>query len=238
MSKTDCLNHPAHEKLIIIRQWQLQACNGDDCAAALLNHFAYWHNIKLEQLSQAKSHNNTAERHGDRRTQMETLLQWHRSEDLQNSLLIYGRKRIHDAIVLLEKLGFISIHKNPNPSYAFDKTKFFLFHPENVNSWLARKPDDPEQNEEPDPEPDPELDSKINLQNQHSDLADFCNSDRTNSADGLHKLCERTAQIDHCNIQRIQTEITDRNYKKENECELAKSILPDRHLNFFGKLGF
>jgi hypothetical protein len=57
MSRTSCIPHPEGERLILIRKWQLEACQKDACAAALLNLFEYWHNIKLEQRSQAKSHN-------------------------------------------------------------------------------------------------------------------------------------------------------------------------------------
>ncbi len=56
MSRTSCIPHPEGERLILIRKWQLEACQKDACAAALLNLFEYWHNIKLEQRSQAKSH--------------------------------------------------------------------------------------------------------------------------------------------------------------------------------------
>ena len=64
MSRTSCISHPEGEGLILICKWQLEACSKDACAAALLNLFEYWHNIKLEQKSQAKGVNNVAARHG------------------------------------------------------------------------------------------------------------------------------------------------------------------------------
>ncbi len=138
MSRTSCISHPDSERLILIRKWQLEACNKDACAAALLNLFEYWHNIKLEQKSQAKGYNQVASRHGENSTQIETLLQWHKSEQLEASLLnIFNKRRIQAAIELLENLKFISVHRNPNPRYAFDKTRHFLFHPDEVRSWLT-----------------------------------------------------------------------------------------------------
>ncbi|MBA2649747.1 MAG: hypothetical protein H0U75_09195 [Legionella sp.] len=137
MSRTSCISHPEGERLILIRKWQLEACSQDACAAALLNLFEYWHNIKLEQKSQSKGYNKVAGRHGENSTQIETLLQWHKSQQLEVSLLnIFNKRRIQAAIELLENLKFISVHRNPNPRYAFDKTRHFLFHPNVVTLWL------------------------------------------------------------------------------------------------------
>lgn len=138
MPRTSCISHPDGERLILIRKWQLDACKNDACAVALLNLFEYWHNIKLEHHSQVKSHNNVAQRHGDKGAQLETLLQWHTTEQLDDSLLnIFTKRRLQTAIDVLKSLKFISVHRNPNPRYAFDKTKHFLFHPEEVGLWLA-----------------------------------------------------------------------------------------------------
>lgn len=149
MPRTSCIPHPESERLLLIRKWQLNACEKDACAATLLNLFEYWHNIKLEQKSQAQSYNDVAQRHGDNSSQIETLLQWHTSEQLESSLLnIFNKRRIQKAIEVLENLKFISIHRNPNPRYSFDKTRFFLFHPNEVCAWLkdysAKKPNENE----------------------------------------------------------------------------------------------
>lgn len=137
MSRASCISHPEGERLLLIRKWQLEACGQDACAAALLNLFEYWHNIKLEQSSQAKHYNEVAQRHGDEGNQTETLMQWHKTEQLEASLLnIFTKRRIQSAIQILVSLKFISIHRNPNPRFAFDKTKHFLFNPKVVNDWL------------------------------------------------------------------------------------------------------
>lgn len=137
MSRASCISHPEGERLILVRKWQLEACGKDACAAALLNLFEYWHNIKLEQYTQAKGYNEIAQRHGENSTQIQTFLQWHTTEQLENSILnIFNKRRIQAGIEVLVTLGFISVHRNPNPRYAFDKTKHFLFHPEKVRVWL------------------------------------------------------------------------------------------------------
>lgn len=137
MSRASCISHPEGERLILVRKWQLEACGKDACAAALLNLFEYWHNIKLEQNTQAKGYNEIAQRHGENSTQIQTLLQWHTTEQLESSILnIFNKRRIQAGIEILVNLKFISVHRNPNPRYAFDKTKHFLLHPEEVRAWL------------------------------------------------------------------------------------------------------
>jgi len=122
-----------------MRKWQVIACDGDKCAALLLSFFEYWHNVKLEQRKQAIVSNDVAERHGDKRTQTETLYQFHTEKELEDGLLgLYKRTRIRSALELLVDKGFISIHANPNPKYAFDKTRHFLFHADRVNTWLQK----------------------------------------------------------------------------------------------------
>lgn len=62
MSRTSCISHPAHEPLIVIHRWQLEFCKDDkgkvnECAAALLSFFEYWHNIKLEMSERNRAAN-------------------------------------------------------------------------------------------------------------------------------------------------------------------------------------
>lgn len=122
----------------MIREWQLTFCNGNACEAALLSFFEYWHNIKLEQSKKARQANRIATMHGDaeRATQDESLLQFHTENEIEKSIIIYGRTKISEAIRNLQQKKVIDVHKNPNPRYSFDKTKYFLFHPEVCNEWI------------------------------------------------------------------------------------------------------
>lgn len=136
--ESSCIDHPAKEPLIIVRQWQLVACDGDRTAAALMSFFEYWHNVKLDHARQAKVYNRTAEKHGDEPTQYDGLVQWHTTEDIERGILIFKASSIAKGIAILVEKGFLSVFKNPNPRYAFDKTRHFLFLAENVNDWLSR----------------------------------------------------------------------------------------------------
>jgi len=107
-----------------------------------LNFFEYWHNNKLDNRHQAVHLNDVEEKHGESRSQSEHLLQWHSTTALQKGLLgLYAETRIQQGVKLLEGLGFISIHKNPNPKLKWDHTNYYLFHPETIIAWLKKHRD-------------------------------------------------------------------------------------------------
>ncbi|OEU64458.1 MAG: hypothetical protein BBJ57_02960 [Desulfobacterales bacterium PC51MH44] len=135
--RSSIINHPENEPLIIIRQWQLVFCNGNEVAAALMSFFEYWHNIKLDIQKQAKKANEVREKHGDE-SLPSNLYQWHTEADLIAGIQRIAKtgKTLSKGIDLLESKGIITIHKNPNPRYKFDKTRHFLFNPEPINEWL------------------------------------------------------------------------------------------------------
>lgn len=136
--KTSCISHPEKESLLLIRAWQLKFCDNNACAAALLSYFEYWHGIKLEMTTKNRKSNDVAEAHGDVRTQDESLLQFHSHNELIEGILaIYGKGAVIAANKLLEEKGAISVHRNPNPRYSFDKTNYYLFHPDVCNAWLV-----------------------------------------------------------------------------------------------------
>jgi hypothetical protein len=135
--KSSCIQHPANEPLIIIRKSQVEFCNGDMCAAALMSFFEYWHNIKLEMSQRNKVSNDIANRHGDDRINDETTLQFHSLEELSAGMLgLYSVNSIKKARQSLVNLGVISEHKNPSDRYKFDRTIYYQFYPESYNEWL------------------------------------------------------------------------------------------------------
>jgi hypothetical protein len=137
--KSTCIQHPTNEPLLVIRQWQLDFCEGNHCAAALLSFFEYWHNLRLEISQRAKPANRNAQQHGKPATQDESLLQFHSDEQLQAGLLnLYGTMKIRESRRLLITKGALTEHSNPKPRYAFDRTVYYHFHPEAVNAWLKQ----------------------------------------------------------------------------------------------------
>jgi hypothetical protein len=137
--KSSCIQHPASESLLIIRQWQIEA-TGTTCAAALLSFFEYWHDVKLGMREKARQANAVAVSHGDNGTQDASLYQFHTAEELHSGIMaLYNKRSIREAILRLTEMGFISVHRNPNSRYKFDNTRHFLFYPEAVNKWLSQR---------------------------------------------------------------------------------------------------
>lgn len=123
--------------MLVIRAWQVKACDGDHCAAALLSFFEYWHNVKAESADKAEQANEVAEKAGEPAIHDATIIQWHTSAQLRDGLLgLYQPARIAQALDLLAGKGFIRVFDNPNPRLKFDRTKHFEFISSEVNAWL------------------------------------------------------------------------------------------------------
>jgi len=139
--KTSCIHQPANEPLVIIRQWQIEFCDGNTTAAALLSFFEYWHNVKLDAAKQNQKANEVAAAHGEQQTQDTSLYQWHTEDDLAAGIMGIAKspKTIAAALSILVENGAISIHRNPSPRFKFDKTRHFLFYPDVVNGWLEAR---------------------------------------------------------------------------------------------------
>ena len=121
--ETSCISHPPQQALIVLRKWQVDFCNGNHCAAMLLANFEYWHNIKCDMLK--------LNRHD------ESPLFHKKLEEIKENLLgMYSDNTINKGIKLLESLGVISIHKNPDPRYSFDRTRYFKFYPNICQAWI------------------------------------------------------------------------------------------------------
>ena len=139
MSQTSCIRHPANARFLKIYQWQLDFCDGNACAAALMSYFEFCHNGKLQQLQQSKTLNDELEKTPQGRTQVETLLQWHTTADLEKAVLFYKRDKISQGVKFLASKGVIELHSNPDPRLWFDRTQHYLFIPETVNAWIDKR---------------------------------------------------------------------------------------------------
>lgn len=135
--KSSCISHPPRECLVIIRKWQVEICEGNRCAAALISYFEYWHNWKLNSDYQNAKLNDLSERAQEGRVLSEDVYQFHTLQEIiEGTLGLFGRNSIIDAIKLLEAKTIVTTHHNPNPKYAFDKTKHYRFYPKVCAIWL------------------------------------------------------------------------------------------------------
>lgn len=123
-----------------MHEWQKQFCQENHCAAFLLSFFSAWHDWKLKNDVFYQRVNDITEAHGDGRPHNENAYLFFTMEDFTDALMgLFGKKSISDALDLLVSLQVISVHKNPNPRYCFDKTKYFKFYPGVCNQWLQNK---------------------------------------------------------------------------------------------------
>lgn len=136
--KSSCITQPANNRYIQVSEWQIKFCNGNYCAALVLSHFIRWHNWKLNHDNYYNKVNNIAEMHGDGRPHNQNAYLFFTMDEISEGILgFFGKSTINTALSLLQELSVISVHKNPNPRYHFDKTKYFMFYPEVCNEWLA-----------------------------------------------------------------------------------------------------
>lgn len=134
---TNLHSEPKNEQIVMIKKYQLSLCDNNHCAASLLNFFAYWHKFKLKQQLKNKKANDVAETYGSRRSQDESLYQWHTEKEISDGILnLFGESTIRKAIGLLQNKGIITIHNNPNPKFKFDKTNHYLYHVDVVDEYL------------------------------------------------------------------------------------------------------
>ena len=135
--KTSCMSNPERQPLVILRKPQVEFCQGNQCAALVLSFLEYWHNWKLASDEFNKKSNDIAEMHGDHRSLSEDVYQYHTLAEISDGIMnLYGTKKISASIKLLESLGVISTHKNPNPKYRNDRTTYFRLYPEVYNNWI------------------------------------------------------------------------------------------------------
>lgn len=138
MNHSTCIRHPEKNRYIQLYDWQVSFCQNNHCAALLLAYFIAWHDWKLRNDQYYRRANDIAEMHNDGRTHNENAYLFFSTEQLVDGCMgLYGKKAVVEGLDLLAALGVISIHKNPNPRYHFDKTKYFQFYPQLCNRWIA-----------------------------------------------------------------------------------------------------
>lgn len=120
----------------MIREDYLAICDMDHCAAAILNVFEYWTNIKLGQKEQAEIENRIAAE--GNATLIDTELWIYKSvAELQEELMgLFGETKISTALKMLETKGYVNTRNNPK--YGWDRTIQYLFNTKTIQSVILR----------------------------------------------------------------------------------------------------
>jgi len=136
--KSSCVPNIENDRFVVVRRSWVSICQGNHCAAALLNFFVSWHDWKIENQPRAKRENDVAMNHGVQPSQNTSLIQHHTIAELKDGLVgLYSDKTIQKAINLLVDLGFIQKSRNPDPRYKFDQTKHYLVITDLIKSALS-----------------------------------------------------------------------------------------------------
>jgi len=126
MSATLFINHPEKEEILVLRKPDLIFCENDPIAAGVLSIIRYWYTVKLKQQNKKPK---------NKRNPLD-LLQFHTEKQLLKKLFFITKTPacLRRAIKYLVEKKVISIHRNPNKRYGFDRTRHFMFHPEELKN--------------------------------------------------------------------------------------------------------
>lgn len=129
---------PEANRWIQVTTWQVAVCEGNVCAAAILAYFFARHYGKLKHVAEGKEDNAIAVAHKlQPRRGAESL--WFRATDrqIEAAIFFFKRRSFPPAIEFLKEKGFVSkLDKNPNPAFAFDRSRYFKLNVERVQEAL------------------------------------------------------------------------------------------------------
>lgn len=134
-NKSASASQSSNLQLVKICKWQVQFCEGNFCAAALISFFEYLYNQNIQLYPTANRLNDGAR--CDRFTSIHYEYQAERVQEIADSIVnLFGHRVTAEALSYLESKHVISTHENPNPRYIFNSKKWYIFHPEPVRRWL------------------------------------------------------------------------------------------------------
>ena len=127
-----------NEPLVLVRASFLNLCDGDHCAAALLNNFVYWHDwcVTHGRYDTTAIAADPAHQPVDQERWF-----WKTMDGLVNDdlLRLWGEKKVRSAVELLEAKGYAKSRFNPkNPKNRYDRTKQYRLVPEGLTADLRR----------------------------------------------------------------------------------------------------
>jgi hypothetical protein len=133
-NRTSCIAHAPSQILIMIREDYLILCDGDHCAAALLNYFEHWHDSKIDEQKQRDIEIEIAAQRGEVIARSELWVYASTEKIVEDLMALYKKDKVQSAIDWLVEVGFIS--RRNNPRFGWDRTWQYLFNPDFVNNAL------------------------------------------------------------------------------------------------------
>jgi len=137
MARESCITHLSSDVYVKRRKGYTAICEGNTCAAELLDLFEYWTNCKLERVREIKAFNETAVRLGQPTASVPSTWLYERIQDLKEALIDgFAETSIKRSLKFLKEKGFIEDKQSPTK---FDNTKLYRLCVEKVqlavNNW-------------------------------------------------------------------------------------------------------
>ena len=124
MTKTSCIQHPPKKGIVQVKEHYVELCSDAPdpaCAAAMLNLFEFWTNVKIAMNEQSEKHNSIRQLNGLDANQDTGLWIWKTNEDLHAELMsIWGKSKVENTRKWLVDVGFLA--QRNNPDYGWDRT--------------------------------------------------------------------------------------------------------------------
>jgi len=204
-----------------------EIAENDLCAAKLINFFVSWHDYKLSNQSRIICQNQLAKQDGATDLQDTSLLQHHTTEQLIEGLIgEYAKHNINKALQILDRKGFVTIHKNPNPRYKGDRTKHFLVHPETIQAELDRW----EQNaKSASKQKDDFADYPTEMEDHSTEMEDHSTEMVNHYQDTFHDSCQYPFQKENTpKPPNFQTDKSGGTFFREENSELISPKIPQQ----------
>ncbi|MGL5720556.1 MAG: hypothetical protein ACRCYP_07200, partial [Alphaproteobacteria bacterium] len=122
-----CFDLPAQDQMCIIRQSFVTMCEGNVCAAALLNFFTYWHCRKKTDSS------------GESLAGENQVVQRHTQKQLQAGLMgIFSKNQIVVASKYLQEKGLVEATQKKEKAQGTDRANRFVLCENELNLRLSQ----------------------------------------------------------------------------------------------------
>jgi hypothetical protein len=131
MARTSSVQIPADDQFVMIRESFVGICEGNQCAAAMLNFYIFRHDSKLSEVEEKEANSRNYNP-----TQSDFLVKCSNSYMAKHLKGLFGRNSIIEANALMVHLGFIEITENSSVKEAGKPTNHILVFPKKINERL------------------------------------------------------------------------------------------------------
>lgn len=135
------VNAPQHDMKVSVPGWAVAFCAELKTTAfvggALIHYFNYWDSIKVQMMRKQMQENEQAILSGKNPPHIIHRLQYHTMPEIQAELLnLASENTILKARQFLEKKKVLSVARNPNPAFGWDRKNYYLFHKEPLQQFI------------------------------------------------------------------------------------------------------